>query len=104
MDCHPFLLVLTVLFIYRYTVQGMGDTITPMVSGIIELICRIIIAYAFIDSFGFTAICWSEPFAWVFCTIPVVIVYYVRIRKLQKKAELEPASSENIPAETAEES
>lgn len=99
----PFLLVLTVLFVYRYSLQGMGDTMTPMVSGFIELVCRIIIAYAFIGSFGYTAICWSEPFAWVFCTIPVVIVYYWRIKKFRREYDLAPpAPEEPIPVASGE--
>lgn len=80
----PFFLVLTLLFVYRNAVQGMGDSMTPMVSGIIELVCRVIVAAFFSAPFGFWAICWSEPFAWVLCTIPVIAVYYWRVHRLRR--------------------
>ena len=80
----PFFLVLTLLFVYRNAVQGMGDSMTPMVSGIIELVSRVIVAAFFSAPFGFWAICWPEPFAWVLCTIPVIAVYYWRVHRLRR--------------------
>lgn len=38
------LLILYMLHIYRNALQGMGDTIIPMISGIVELSMRISVA------------------------------------------------------------
>ena len=35
------LFMLYLLFVYRSTLQGLGDTVTPMISGVVELVMRI---------------------------------------------------------------
>lgn len=74
--------VLALLFIYRFTLQGLGNGIIPTVAGIMELIMRAFGALILADSFGFAGACCANPLAWIGACIPLAIAYYVTIRKL----------------------
>lgn len=86
--------VLYMLHLYRSAVQGMGDTVMPMVSGIVELAMRLCLAFVlpiFIGRFGIYI---AEVSAWTGAAILLIIVYYLRVHKLF--ASLPP--SETVPA------
>jgi len=77
-----FLSILYSLHIHRSTLQGMGDTIIPMVSGIIELMMRITAAILLPRLLGQSAIFYAEILAWTGAVVILTTVYQVKIRKL----------------------
>lgn len=76
------LFVLYLLHAYRCALQGMGDTVTPMVSGVVELLMRVgavMILPMFIGEWG---VYFAELCAWFGAMVLLVSAYYIRIRKL----------------------
>lgn len=86
-------LALALLFIYRSSLQGMGNSFFPMCSGFIELAMRAIGALVLSKVLGFAGACLSSPLAWVGAAIPLAIVYYRTINK-QKGQEKEIDNTE----------
>lgn len=62
-----------VICILRNSMQGFGDTKTPLVSSFIELAAKVLIAYLLIPSLGYMGVIVSEPVAWVLMVIPLLI-------------------------------
>lgn len=76
------LVILYLLHIYRSALQGMGDTVIPMFSGIAELVMRITIALTLPLLIGKQGIYYAETGAWLGAAILLVAAYYWRIRRL----------------------
>ena len=79
---------LGLIFIYRNTLQGLGDGFFPMVGGIFELIARGIIAFTLARMIGYVGVCFADPAAWVSALIPIVPIYYIRIKNVEKAKKL----------------
>ena len=77
--------VLALLFIYRFTLQGLGNGVVPTIAGIMELIMRAFGAVILVAAFGFSGACWSNTLAWIGACIPLSIAYYISIHKLTRK-------------------
>lgn len=72
---------LSLIFLYRNTLQGLGDGLVPMLGGVFELAARFGAILVLAEPFGYTGICFSDPAAWVMALIPLVPVYYWRMKK-----------------------
>ena len=75
--------VLGVLCILRYSIQGAGYTKLAMFSGVSEMIARILVSGVAVPLWGFWAVCFGDPTAWVFADaflIPAFIYVYRRLR------------------------
>lgn len=81
-----FLSVLYMLHIYRSALMGLGDTVTPMVSGVMEFIMRIAVALILPVLMGQDGIYYAEIAAWAGAAVVLVITYFVRFNRLQKKS------------------
>lgn len=77
-----FLFILYLLHIYRSTLQGLGDTVLPMVSGIAEFVMRTGVALTLPLLMGENGIFYAEICAWAGADIILLCAYYIRIRKL----------------------
>lgn len=75
---------LGLIFIYRNTLQGLGDGLFPMLGGVFELVARGIIVMILTAPLGYVGICLADPCAWAAALIPLVPVYYIRMKKLVK--------------------
>ena len=69
----PFYAVPTVICLARNAMQGMGDSITPLISSGVELVGKVVIAVVFSGYFGYMAVIWSEPLIWILMVIPLII-------------------------------
>ncbi|EHJ00308.1 MATE efflux family protein [Clostridium sp. DL-VIII] len=78
-----FYFVLSLLFIYRYTLQGLGQSFIPTIAGIMELLMRTFAAIMLSGPFGFLGVCLSNPLAWFGSCIPLAFAYYITIRKIK---------------------
>lgn len=79
------LFILYLLFVYRSALQGMGDTVIPMVSGIAEFIMRISAALALPRFFGPEGVFFAEILAWFGATVILVTAYYMRMHTLVRR-------------------
>lgn len=74
--------LLGVLFVVRGSLQGLGDATTPTVTGIIELVMRLVAAILLGAWWGFEGVVWSNPLAWLGAVVILVPVYLRRRREL----------------------
>ncbi|MBK0347951.1 MATE family efflux transporter [Aerococcaceae bacterium zg-ZJ1578] len=74
----PMYWVLSLLFVYRYTLQGLGDSKIPTFAGIMELIMRVVAAIVLGNLWGFLGLALSSPLAWIGSAVPLAITYHKR--------------------------
>ena len=72
--------MLYLLFIYRTTLQGLGDTVVPMVSGFVELALRIGAALLLPTVIGYWGVYLAEIAAWIGAGIFLIIGCYRRLK------------------------
>lgn len=80
-----FVFALTLLFIFRNALQGLGDGMTPLMGGIGELIARVLIVLTLPEYMGYLGICFASPLAWIFADIPLITKYILMMKKSKKK-------------------
>lgn len=76
--------VLYLLYVYRATLQGMGNTFLPMMSGFVELIMRVGAAMVLPGLIGYPGLFWAEVCAWVGADFVLLPGYYHMIRKAER--------------------
>ena len=81
--------ILGLLLLYRSALQGMGNTLIPMVSGGVELAMRVTIALTFpvMLGLGFLGICLAEVAAWTGAAVLLAAAYYILIHRKCKAAQ-----------------
>ena len=84
--CLWFYFPLGLILVYRNVLQGLGNGIVPMLGGIYELFARGFVIFLFFEKYQFTAICLSDPAAWVGALVPLIPYYYWYINKIRKKS------------------
>lgn len=77
--------VLYVLHVTRSALQGMGNTLLPMLSGVAEFVMRTLSVIILPWLFGETGIFFAEPAAWVGADVVLVTSYFYVTRKLTEK-------------------
>ncbi len=82
--------ILYLLYIYRSTLQGMGNTLMPMVSGFVELAMRVGAAILLPGLIGYQGLFIAEVLAWIGADFVLMPSYYVMIRRLERQWDCEP--------------
>ncbi|MBQ4086609.1 MAG: MATE family efflux transporter [Clostridia bacterium] len=77
--------VLYVLHIVRSALQGMGNTLMPMLSGIAEFVMRTGSALLLPALIGYKGVFWAEVFAWLGADVILVASYFHTMRRLRKQ-------------------
>ena len=72
---------LALLFIFRFTLQGLGQSFVPTVAGVTELVMRIAAAIFLVERMGFLGACLASPMAWIGGLIPLAIAFVWTARK-----------------------
>ncbi len=85
--------LLTLLFLYRNTLLGLGNGITPMLAGGCELLSRLIGAPVLGHFFGFTGLCWINPIAWGTATLLLFLSYCKTMRNLRPREKQRKTSN-----------
>ncbi len=74
--------VLGVLFVLRGALQGLGRTLVPTVTGVVELVMRVGAALVLGAAFGYAGVVWGNPLAWVGAVLLLVPAYLRAHRSL----------------------
>ena len=77
--------ILSMLFIFRYTLQGLGQSIVPTVAGVMELVMRATAGIVLVDALGFLGACLGNPMAWLGSCVSLAIAYVMTVRRLPKE-------------------
>ena len=76
--------MLYLLFVYRSTLQGLGNTLIPMISGFVELAMRVAAILLLPRFFGVWGVYSAEIAAWIGAGIFLIIGCYRELQKLKK--------------------
>jgi putative MATE family efflux protein len=93
----PMFPLLVVLFVMRYSLQGLGFSIPAMMSGVFELVARGIMGFGFVLKYGFNAVRFANPVAWAAGDLFLVPMYFYAIHKLKKTIGTELPPDNNLP-------
>lgn len=83
-----FFIPLSLIFIYRNALQGMGYTFIPMMAGFYELLARTVVAFTLPTFIGYLGICIASPVAWLSAAIPLAFDYRRKINTLLNDTQL----------------
>lgn len=78
---------LTILYsihIFRNALVAMGVSLWPMISGISECVCRVVMGKVVVNSMGSDALFYAEPLSWIAALVFVLFPYFYYRRKLLK--------------------
>lgn len=62
-----------IICILRNSMQGFGDSRTPLVSSFIELVGKVLIAYLLVPALQYMGVVLSEPIVWALMVIPLIV-------------------------------
>lgn len=79
--CGSMMWSLGLLFIFRSSLQGLGNTVIPLFSGVLELVMRLGMIAVLPESLGFYRICIAEVSAWLAAAVMLGVGYLVCVRK-----------------------
>ncbi len=83
--CAWFYPVLSLLFVFRNALQGVGYSFTAMTAGIFELAARSVGGLVFVNKWGWNAACFVNPAAWISADILLIPACIIVLGKLGKK-------------------
>lgn len=75
---------LALVNIIRFMIQGMGFSKLAVFAGMFEMVARTIAGFVLVPFFGFPAVGFANPLAWVFADIFLIPAYLHVKRKLEK--------------------
>lgn len=81
-------IILSLLFIYRFTLQGLGQSIVPTIAGIMELLMRGAAAVFLVNMWGYIGACLANPLAWLGSCLPLAVMYYYTRRVLRRSYKI----------------
>lgn len=73
------------LVIYKSVVQALGRAFIPTLSGFVEVVCRAGVAIFMASRYGFIALCFASPSAWVGALILIAPEYFMCMKRLSGK-------------------
>lgn len=66
---------LALVNIVRFTIQGLGFSKSAIFAGVCEMVARSVVAMAFVPIFGYAAIIFANPAAWIFADLFLIPAY-----------------------------
>lgn len=81
--------ILSLLFLFRNSLQGLGYSAVAMMAALFEVAARAIMGFGFVNTIGYSAACFANPVAWVAADIFLIPAFFVVLRKLMKKERLQ---------------
>ncbi len=79
-----FFFPLALVNIVRFTIQGLGFSRFAVLAGVCEMVARGIVGLGLVPIFGYLAICFASPVAWIFADLFLVPAYLYIMKKLNK--------------------
>lgn len=68
-------IMLHILVVYRNALQGLGNSLIPLIGGVLESVSRVLGALFLPRLFGYVGVCMLEPIAW-FLTAALLFITY----------------------------
>ena len=81
-----FYFILSTLFLFRNSIQGLGYSSVAMFAGVFELVARAIMGFGFVNSLGYDAACIANPVAWIAADVFLIPAFFVVVKKIEQIA------------------
>ncbi|MBO0980195.1 MATE family efflux transporter [Microbacterium sp. SD291] len=88
---------LGMLFVLRGALQGLGHTVVPTVTGVVELVMRVGAAVVLGAMIGFAGVALSNPLAWVGANL-LLIPAYIRAHRALGRMPVDPVEATETSA------
>ncbi len=93
-----FFIPLTAVNVVRFMIQGMGFGSIAIFSGLFEMIARTVFAFFIVPKWGYSAVCFSSPTAWILADLFLFPAFFFCLKLLitrdrKKRVSLEPLYS-----------
>ena len=91
----PACFILVPVTIQKFSVQALGRRMSPLLSGILEVIAKISASLLLTAAIGYLGICLTNPLSWLCAGIPAFVDYVIlirRFRRLETEKESSPAT------------
>ena len=72
------------MYLFKYSLQGLGNSIAPMLSGVLEVGVRIFVAYVLVDQFGSHALFYRDGAAWILAAVFMIICFIFTLKKRER--------------------
>ena len=73
---------LALVNIVRFLIQGMGFSKLAVFAGAFEMLARGLAGFVLVPAFGFPAVCFANPLAWIFADIFLIPAYFFVKKKM----------------------
>ena len=83
-----FYIPLTIVNVWRFTIQGMGYSLLAILAGVCEMIARALVGFALVPIFCYIIICFASPLAWLMADAFLIPAFYYCLRNLLKAQEM----------------
>ncbi|MFI3253751.1 MAG: MATE family efflux transporter [Eubacteriales bacterium] len=80
---NAFMIILCILIVTRFAIQGMGFSTFAMLAGVMEMISRTCVALFLVPVWGYDAACFGAPIAWIAAIAFLIPASYGCIKKLK---------------------
>ena len=80
-----FYIPLAFVNIVRFMIQGMGFSQIAVYAGVSELVARGVVAMGFVPYFGYNAVCFANPMAWVLADLFLIPAFFICFNKIVKR-------------------
>ena len=85
-----FYIPLTIVNVWRFTIQGMGYSLLAILAGVCEMIARAMVGFLLVPIFGYIIICFASPLAWLFADAFLIpAFFYCQKHLLAEKARMD---------------
>ncbi|MDD3251848.1 MAG: MATE family efflux transporter [Lachnospiraceae bacterium] len=78
-----FYIPLALVNIYRFLIQGMGYSKLAVLAGVCEMFARSVAGFCLVPVFGYIAVCFASPLAWIAADLFLVPSYLGIMKKLK---------------------
>lgn len=80
-----FYIPLALVNIVRFMIQGMGSSQIALYAGVFELVARGVVAICFVPTFGYDAVCFANPAAWVLADCFLIPAFFACFKIVKRK-------------------
>ena len=95
---------LSLIYVYRFTIQGLGYSRLAIFAGVSEMIARSLMGFCLVPVFGYLAVCFASPVAWLAADAFLLPAYIhvlkdlkIRLLRRSRMEETQAASAAGQP-------
>ncbi len=80
-----FYVPLALVNIVRFMIQGLGYSRLAVLAGVFEMVARAFMGFVLVPVFGFSAVCFANPMAWLAADLFLIPAYISVMKQLRRK-------------------